>query len=101
MRLFFWSKIKGRASKVFCQGYQAIVCSVEKTLLTLKLRLNIGRPWGVELGSKIQRGAEIESCKARKSSRTIWCNFLGIETQKKTYRMQKEFEATFAQMLLD
>ena len=46
MRLFFSSKIKGRASKVFCQGYQAIVCSVEKTLLTLKLRRNIGAPWG-------------------------------------------------------
>ena len=69
MRLFFFAKIKGRASKVFCQGYQAIVCSVEKTLLTLKLRRNMGAQWrGSSVAQKIQRGAEIESCKARKSS---------------------------------
>ena len=39
-------KKKGKASKVFCPGQQAIVCSVEKTQLTLKLRPNIGAPWG-------------------------------------------------------
>ena len=75
---FFFSQIKGRASKVFCQGYQAIVCSVEKTLLTLKLRRNMGAPWrGSSVAQKIQRGAENESCKSRKSSENIWCYFLG------------------------
>ena len=54
---FFFAKIKGRAFKVFCQGYQAIVCSVEKTLLTLKLRRNMGAPWGGRAWpQKIQRG---------------------------------------------
>ena len=78
MRLFLLSKIKGRASEVFCQGYQAIVCSVEKTLFTLKLRRNMGAPWrGSSVAQKIQRGAENECCKARKSSGNIWCYFLG------------------------
>ena len=77
-RLFVLSKIKGRASKVFCQGNQAIVCSVEKTLFTLKLRRNMGAPWrGSSVAQKIQRGAENESCKSRKSSGNIWCYLLG------------------------